>query len=280
MRHIQRLLVALLAVGFVALASSGLASAQVYNAIVNTGKLNVRQGPAPTFTSIAQLNNRTGLTLLGRNADASWVEISVGTVRGWVNARYIATAVNLASLPQTWGATVIAPTPQPAQPSAIVNTPFLNLREGPGANFGILRKMARGQTMTLQGRNADARWVLVVLPDGQTGWASARYLAMTVSASSLPLASTTGVVPGAPQPVPSGGQTGIVANVSDYLNVRLGAGMQFAAFTTLNNGAGVSLVARSADSAWLLVQLADGRTGWVSSAFISTSYPLVNLPIR
>lgn len=264
---------------WLALASVGLANAQAFNAIVNTGKLNVRQGPAPTFAAVAQLNNRTAVTLLGRNADATWVEISVGTVRGWVNARYIATAINLSTLPQTWGGTVVQPVPMPNLLSASVNTAFLNLRSGPGANFDILRKLARGQTMTLQGRNADGRWVRVVLPDGLVGWVSARYLSMSISAASLPLVSTTGVIPGAPQPVPVGGQTGIVANAA-VLNVRLGPGVQFPAFTIISSGTGVSLIARSADGAWLLVQLADGRTGWVSSRFISTSFPLTSLPIR
>ncbi|MCS6837166.1 MAG: SH3 domain-containing protein [Anaerolineae bacterium] len=261
------------------LAGAGMASAQTFNAIVNTGKLNVRQGPAPTFPAIAQLDNRTAISLIGRNADATWVEISVGTVRGWVNARYIATAVNLAALPQTWGGTVVQPTPLPSPFVATVNTAFLNLRSGPGANFSILRKLARGQSMTLQGRNADARWVQVVMPDGLVGWVSARYLSMSVNPASLPLASTTGVTPGAPQPVPVGGQTGIVANVA-ALSVRLGPGVQFASFTAIPDGTGVSLIARSADGAWLLVQLADGRTGWVSSAFISTSFPLASLPTR
>ena len=30
----------------------------------------------------------------------------------------------------------------------------------------------------------------------------------------------------------------------------------------------------------LLVQLADGRTGWVSATFISTSFPISSLPVR
>jgi uncharacterized protein YraI len=278
MRHAKTLSV-FLVLWLLSLAGIGLASAQTFNAIVNTGKLNVRQGPAPSFASIAQLPNRTGVTLLGRNDTASWVEISTGAVRGWVNARYLATAVNLSTLPQTWSGTV-QPAPLPVPFSATVNTSFLNLRQGPGANFSILRTLARGQSMTLQGRNADARWVQVVLPDGLVGWVSARYLSMSISAASLPLASTTGVVPGAPQPVPVTGQTGVVSNSVAALNVRQGPGPQFAAFTTLASGTGVSLVARSADGAWLLVQLADGRTGWVSSAFISTSFPLASLPIR
>lgn len=270
-------------------------SAQVYNATVNTGLLNVRSGPSADYAVVAQLPQSYPINLIGRNADATWVELTAANnIRGWVNARFVAPLININLLPITFSGIItppviiITPTPTPIPPvplpnpiygTATVNTAFLNLREGPAANFGIVAKLARGQAMNLIGRNADARWVQAQIPTGQVGWVSARYISANIAVSLLPLTSNTGITPGFQQPVPTGGQTGIVANAVN-LNVRYGPSARFGVFTQISQGTGVSLIARNADGTWLLIQMANGSTGWVNSGFISTSYPIASLPVR
>lgn len=69
---------------------------------VNTGALNVRSGPSVEFSSVAVVTQGTTVGLVGRNADASWLQIrlSNGTV-GWVNANFITTSTTLSTLPVT-----------------------------------------------------------------------------------------------------------------------------------------------------------------------------------
>jgi len=211
------------------------------------------------------------VTLLGANADASWyqVQTTFGHV-GWVNARYVAGNYAGITVPQT------APT---GSQSAVVTAHFLNVRSGPGANFPDLGTLSRGQALDLVGRNADNSWVQVNIPGGLQGvWVSARYISASLPISYLPLVSNTGVSPAYPQPVPEWGQVGIVT--APRLNVRYGPGVWHGVFTRLSQGEGVSLIGRDASGAWLLVQLANGSTGWVSSGFITSSFPFHLLPVR
>ncbi len=89
----------------------------------------------------------------------------------------------------------------------------------------------------------------------------------------------------ASQPAASGSMPGQestpVATVTNanVLNVRSGPGMTYDPFTYLTRGQSVTLLARSATTAWLQVQLVDGRTGWVANGFMLTTYPLVSLPV-
>lgn len=257
------------------------ASAQVgTNAVVgNAYFVNLRTGPSVSYPVVVQMAAGQALTLIGRNFDATWVEAVLPTgTRGWMNARYAITTFPLSGLPVTFSG-IVDPIPsQPVTATATVVANFLNLRVGPGANFDKAAQLVRGQVLQLVGRNADARWVQVNVPNIGGGWVSARYIAANVVIAHLPQTSNTGITPGFVQPVPSGGQTGIVT--AGALNVRTGPGVGFRSFRTIVNGTGVSLIARDATAAWLLVQLADGTTGYVSSAFIATSFPIGNLPIK
>ena len=83
--------------------------------------------------------------------------------------------------------TVITPT---NAPSARVNYEFLNVRSGPGITFTLLTKLEQNVTLSLLGRNDDATWVRIRLPDGREGWAYTQYIKASVAIASLPLAST------------------------------------------------------------------------------------------
>jgi uncharacterized protein YgiM (DUF1202 family) len=72
------------------------------SALVTTGYLNVRFGPAATFGIITRVQQGTTVLLLGRNASGSWAQIQIiGGAVGWVNANYIRPSVPLNTLPVT-----------------------------------------------------------------------------------------------------------------------------------------------------------------------------------
>ena len=64
------------------------------------------------------------------------------------------------------------------------------------------------------------------------------------------------------------------------LAVRYGPASYFGSFHILHAGEGVSLIGRSGNSVWLLVQLANGSTGWVATGYVSTAFPIDQLPAR
>ena len=70
--------------------------------VITVYYLNIRSGPDVSFGVIKAMPNGTLMTLLGRNAAATWanVRLADGTV-GWMSARYLSTSVPLNNLPIT-----------------------------------------------------------------------------------------------------------------------------------------------------------------------------------
>jgi len=67
----------------------------------------------------------------------------------------------------------------------------LNVRYGPGLQYGVITQLTRGQTVTLAGyRSADSNWVMINW-NGSTAWVSGHpaYLSLSVPVSSLPIAN-------------------------------------------------------------------------------------------
>jgi uncharacterized protein YraI len=251
-----------------ALAAPALAQTPAF--ITNASRVNMRTGPGAGFPVVAILARGQQVTLIGSNADSSWLQLRlVSGAAGWVNARYVGL------YDQGGGVPITQPT---GRLNAVVSTPLLNVRTGPGANFAIVAKLPRGTAMNLIGRNADSSWLQMSIPGGAAGWVSSRYVSASVYIPGLPVTSDTGTTPGFPPPVSGGGQTGVVT--ASGLNVRYGPGVNFGLFERVRGGETVSLVGRNAAGNWLLVQLANGLSGWVNAGFVRTSYPIASLPIR
>ncbi|HVO69561.1 MAG TPA: SH3 domain-containing protein [Aggregatilineaceae bacterium] len=80
-------------------------------ATVNTGALNVRSGPGVGFGVLASYFRGTVLTMIARNAEATWVKVIAPTaVQGWVSVPFIATSYPIVSLPVEGGTTTPPPT--------------------------------------------------------------------------------------------------------------------------------------------------------------------------
>jgi uncharacterized protein YgiM (DUF1202 family) len=249
-------------------------------AVVTAGRLNVRSGPSVGSPVVDVVDQGDQLPLLGRNADSSWVQVSlVGGSQGWVGTRYLDPSVPFSDLPVT-GQTA---------PYGVVGTSALNLRTGPGYLYDVIRVIYYGQGMNLLGRNADASWIWVSLPDGTEGWVGSRYLLSNVALSSLPLTDQVVAPPASAQPVvvlPSGGAvqqtttTSPTATVTTgALNVRSGPGIGYDVVGVAYQDDTLTLVGRNTDVSWIQVQLASGIVGWVGNYYIRPNMPLNRLPV-
>jgi uncharacterized protein YraI len=236
----------------VAFAQSGSGS------LINASRVNARSGPGTGFPTVIVLDAGAIFTLLGRNADASWVQIGVaGGAQVWVNARFVAPSVAISSLPVSVSGTGA---------SARVTAFFLNVRTGPAAAFPSLGTLRQGDGVSLLGRNADSTWVEIVLPVGTRGWVSTAFIDSNIAISALPITDGTG---GGENPAPIPGPTGTVT--AFYLNVRFGPSHTFGAFTRLEQGQVISLVGRNAAQTWLQISIPGGGTGWVNANYIRPS---------
>lgn len=74
--------------------------------------------------------------------------------------------------------------------------------------------------------------------------------------------------------VPTATMTGAL-----YLNVRTGPGLNHEPFSALRRGQTVPLIGRDKTAVWLNITLPDNQTGWVSSRYMVSQTPFVELPI-
>lgn len=171
------------------------------------------------------------------------------------------------------------PTPTPPPPSGNVGTvrsSRLNVRFGPGLDYGVITQLNKGQTVTLAGyRSSDSRWVMVNW-NNSTAWVSGlpAYLSTNVVIANLPVWQGAPPNPGPVVP----GPTATVITVY-YLNLRSGPGVSFGIIKAMPNGTTMTLLGRNAASSWAQVKLADGTVGWMNALYLSTSVPVNSLPI-
>jgi uncharacterized protein YgiM (DUF1202 family) len=112
------------------LAAAQVAAVEVFGT-VTCDEVSLRVGAGSKYQQITTAVRGEDLRLNGRNADASWLRVSIFSNRrnAWVNASCISTTynVNLLETPVATGVN-----------SGFVNTKALNLRKGPGANFDVI----------------------------------------------------------------------------------------------------------------------------------------------
>ncbi|NDJ60876.1 MAG: SH3 domain-containing protein [Chloroflexi bacterium] len=252
--------------------------------IASAARLNIRSGPGTGFGVIATVDQGAVFNLISRNLDATWVEVAlVGGIRGWVSARLITPFVPLASLP------VSVPV---GASSAFVTAAFLNVRSGPNAGFPVITTLSQNTPLNVVGRVSDNSWVQITTPGGVRGWVSSAFIAVNIPLSGLPITgSTVGTVilqPGQPgvlvQPQPGQPALGDISGsgiiTAGSLNVRQGPGTAFRVITNVRSGQLVRLIGRTNNFTWLLVQVPDGRTGWVSATYVLPTISLNSLPVR
>ena len=107
--------------------------------------------------------------------------------QGWVSATYLASNLKPFTFLPLWDGTPPEKDGQSGLPLAtVVNAYHLNVRQGPGVNYGVATTINRGQQVALAGyRNENATWVKVKLIDGTQGWVNAYYINSTYPLANL-----------------------------------------------------------------------------------------------
>jgi len=240
--------------------------------------LNVRSGPGNAFNLVTRIEQGETISLLGRNADGSWVQVRLpGSQLGWVPAPYIEANIPIASLPIVSGEGGLTPPELGNELAAYVIRRSANMHSGPGLNYSLIKSLERDQVMDLLGRNPDGSWVQMRLPDGQQGWVSAISIEASVPISNLPVTSNLVVTP-TPGEFPS---EPTVYTAAGPLEVYSGPGADYRLIvvTAISRDQGMSLLGRNAEGSWVEVRLPDGSLGWVTSASIRANLPITNLAV-
>ncbi len=154
-------------------------------ATVTAFRLNVRDLPNSTTSNvITRINRLEQYQVLGRTANSIWYQIRLNNgASGWVSGRFVSIA-NGFNIP------VITPDGTPVQPTVTppanpgtgivvgIATPFtVNVRSGPGTQFGRVARIVAGGTAPVIGRNTASQWYQVNF-NGIVGWVSAQYFVL------------------------------------------------------------------------------------------------------
>ncbi len=150
-------------------------------------------------------------------------------------------------------------------PVATINTGNLNVRSGPGLQYGAIATLPHGFGVNLVARNDAANWVFISLTNGVTGWVNVNYIYTTFHIRDLPVNE---VLTAAPL-TPSGQVTG-----ASNLNVHRDPSVAGEVLRVIGLNQSFELLGRSFDSNWAQIRLPDGLVGWVAARFINTSVPV------
>jgi uncharacterized protein YraI len=137
---------------------------------------------------------------------------------------------------------------------AVVIVEALNLREGPGFDYDVLKVLARGQELSVLRSSEAGDWSEVLLSDGKAGWVYSIYIRA---------------------------ETGADATVNvERLNLRAGPAFNTRVLKVLDLGQELSVEGRSEDGNWLQVSLSAGTAGWVYRFFVDTDRIISDLPVK
>lgn len=153
---------------------------------------------------------------------------------------------------------------------ASVNTGAVNVRSGPGMQYGSIATLPFGFGVNLLARNTAGNWVQIGLTNGVTGWVNVNYLFTNYPVRNLPITEA----PVAPSVVPTGTITGFVT-----ATLRNGPSTSNAAIRQVPQGTPVTLLGRNYNSTWAQVRLSDGTVGWVEAVGITGTVPVRSLAL-
>lgn len=168
----------------------------------------------------------------------------------------------------------------------------LNMREAPSDDAAVVVELTGRTPLFVSGRTRDNRWYAAQTEAGVSGWVASGYIELlSISQDQLPILDASA---SQPQPESQNVQEPQVETVTEVLpeaaaiNARVAAGLlnlraapdtNAAVLSILPQGTGVQAIGRSADTAWIQVQMGDGTVGWLAAAYLTTTIDFASLPV-
>ncbi|MGG3272440.1 SH3 domain-containing protein [Priestia aryabhattai] len=201
---------------------------------VTASKLNVRSGAGTNYGIIGSVVKDQTLSVVSKSG--SWYKINYNGRTGYVSSDYV----------QSSGTA----TPPAESTTYTVTASTLNVRSGAGTNYASIGSVTKGQKLSVMSKSGS--WYKINY-NGRTGYVSSDY----VQASGTTTAPTT----------PPAESTTYTVTAST-LNVRSGAGTNYASIGSVTKGQKLSVVSKS--GSWYKINY-NGRTGYVSSDCVQAS---------
>ncbi len=229
-----------------------------------TEYVNFRSGPGTNYSSKGVIASGTTVTVTDRS-NSQWyaVRLANGST-GYIFAQYL----------KVTGTSSATPTPIPTQAPSNDGTvqakltADVNLRRGAGTNYGVIKVIGTGTTVTVTDAS-NSQWYKVKLSDGTEGYLFSEYLKVTSGDinSAKPSATPT------PTPAPSNGT--VQAKTTSDLNVRKGPGTSYGIIKVIDMNVTVT-VTEATNSSWYKVKLSDGTEGYLAAQYLKITSGDIN----
>ena len=229
-----------------------------------TEYVNFRSGPGTNYSSKGVIASSTTVTVTDRS-NSQWyaVRLANGST-GYIFAQYL----------KVTGTSSATPTPTPTQAPSNDGTvqakltADVNLRRGAGTNYGVIKVIGTGTTVTVTDAS-NSQWYKVKLSDGTEGYLFSEYLKVTSGNidSAKPSATPT------PTPAPSNGT--VQAKTTSDLNVRKGPGTSYGIIKVIDMNVTVT-VTEATNSSWYKVKLSDGTEGYLAAQYLKITSGDIN----
>jgi uncharacterized protein YgiM (DUF1202 family) len=249
--------------------------------VVTAGTVAMGDGPGTGSNRLPILTSGTEGFLADISRDGKFIQLELGGgERGWIpfNSASVRQGtptdglqLDPNTIPVASGGVTGAPQPVPSYglsiPRVIVNTAYLNVRSGPGANYTTVATVSGGTEFPVLGMAKDRVWYLVQGSFGR-GWVNNEFTIFRGVYDNIPVINTSVIVAEVSQPI---------AVISTPIPLYAAPGTNFGTIASVGP-AEVVIVARSADATWIQVNTAAGF-GWVLSSQVILRGDLSYLPI-
>ena len=141
---------------------------------VSVVRLNVRVQPSMNGAIVGRLDQNDAVTIVDTSTDGGWYQVQTGDgTEGWVFADYVTTGSTLASAIESTNASTAAKADDSSSSSAAptvaasgdalaeVTSSRINVRSGPGTNYGVVSSANGGALLTIVGQSQDGSWYQV-----------------------------------------------------------------------------------------------------------------------
>ena len=227
-----------------------------------TEYVNFRSGPGTNYSSKGVIASGTTVTVTDRS-NSQWyaVRLTNGST-GYIFAQYLKVTGTSSATP--------TPTQAPSNDGTVQAklTADVNLRRGAGTNYGVIKVIGTGTTVTVTDAS-NSQWYKVKLSDGTEGYLFSEYLKVISGNidSAKPSATPT------PTPAPSNGT--VQAKTTSDLNVRKGPGTSYGIIKVIDMNVTVT-VTEATNSSWYKVKLSDGTEGYLAAQYLKITSGDIN----
>ncbi len=184
--------------------------------VTSSDGLNLRGGPGTSFAVLAVMPAGAVVTISGNGTPDNWLPVQYNGQVGWADGDYLSVTAG----------TPVPPVAPVAMSATVQPSDGLNLRSGPGSNFGVLVVLAGGSSVTVTGA-AQNNWDPVSV-NGSSGWVNATYVSASGSSSQA-------------APTITANSSGSTSGASVTASAGTSAGTTVTVPASTGTGAGVSL---------------------------------------